>query len=216
MIDNDNNLMEQNDSLVNFFTETDDYVHDGFSSNINNWSSYSKNDKTSLSIENISVSALPPNINWMQIENFIDRKYGPFGFTFKDKNQSIVVDFQFYIFYLCKGNYNGSGQYLANVTMVPRYIGIVSGYDCTCKVTSLDPTNFGTSDDPNPGIVLQINFLVKSCHDFYMASGFYLQNEASDKETTSSLLTQAPQKFSNLIQNTISVLIRGNGTVGII
>ena len=109
------------------------------------------------------AGAVPKGVDWMDLENFKDQKWGPFGWTFKNFYSMTVVDFQWKFAWTCKGSYNGHGQFIMNAGAAIEKIYAAWGYTVDAKV-SVDqtPTNYGTKVDPIAGLNIEVSLDVKT------------------------------------------------------
>lgn len=73
--------------------------------------------ESNVNFKSVSVSVLPKNAVWEDMEGFVDRKYGPFGYSIRNENDEIIASLIFYFSYSCKGTFNGKGSYLADATV---------------------------------------------------------------------------------------------------
>lgn len=138
---------------------------DKFESNVieDNWGfSYIE---SNVNFNSVSVSVLPKNAVWEDIEGFVDRKYGPFGYSIRNENDEIIASLIFYFAYSCKGTFNGKGSYLADATVSPKIISASPGYYLDCNVTASEPKNYGTKENPAPGVTLRLQVKISSYRD---------------------------------------------------
>lgn len=47
--------------------------------------------ESNITFNSISVSVIPRNVEWYDMEGFVMRKYGPFSFNFKDKFLIVAI-----------------------------------------------------------------------------------------------------------------------------
>ncbi|MFD3157827.1 hypothetical protein ACFIJ5_13305 [Haloimpatiens sp. FM7330] len=127
-----------------------------------------KNENSNIDFNSISVSVLPTNAKWSDMEGFTSYKFGPFHFNFINENNDTIAGISFYIYYNCHGKFNSSGHYLAGVTVAPQTIFANPGCYFSCNVTASDPLNFGTVIDPIAGINLNVQMQVKSYNNLIL------------------------------------------------
>ncbi|MDD6796546.1 MAG: hypothetical protein PUE01_14280 [Clostridiaceae bacterium] len=119
----------------------------------------------SIKINNVSVSVIPECKKWCELQGFKASKYGPFKYDFKNSNGEDIGGFKFYFHYNHSGNDDGHGKFLENVTMIPEYIRISSGYNLVCNVTHSRPMNYGTLKDPIAAIIMYIDISVEGINN---------------------------------------------------
>ncbi|ATW26656.1 hypothetical protein [Candidatus Formimonas warabiya] len=151
---------------------------------------------SNISLNLISVSVLPQNAKWSDMEGFVARKYGPFGFNFRNVNEDIIAGMTFYVSYNCHGQFNSAGQYLAEATISPRDIFANPEYYLTCNVTASNPINYGTKADPIAGVILKVQMQVKSYHKLKSNPHYALENSIVPKVLSNS---DEPMNDINLI-----------------
>lgn len=121
--------------------------------------------ESNVNFNSVSVSVLPKNAVWEDMEGFVDRKYGPFGYSIRNENDEIIASLIFYFSYSCKGTFNGKGSYLADATVSPKIISASPGYYLDCNVTASEPKNYGTKENPAPGVTLRLQVKISSYRD---------------------------------------------------
>lgn len=121
--------------------------------------------ESNVNFNSVSVSFLPKNAVWEDMEGFVDRKYGPFGYSIRNENDEIIASLIFYFSYSCKGTFNGKGSYLADATVSPKIISASPGYYLDCNVTASEPKNYGTKENPAPGVTLRLQVKISSYRD---------------------------------------------------
>lgn len=142
---------------------------------------------SNISLNLVSVSILPQNVNWSDMEGFVSRKYGPFGFNFSNANGKVIAGISFYVTYNCNGHFNSVGNYLAETTISPREIFVNPEYYFACNVTAGDPVNYGTKADPIAGVTLKVQMQVKSYHNLKLKPLYYsLENSIESMELPNS------------------------------
>ena len=164
---------------------------------------------SNITFNSISVSVLPPNVDWLEMEGFNSRKYGPFAFNFTNSNNRIISGISFYITYNCNGKFNSAGRFLADVTVSPKTIFADSGYYFTCNVTATNPINYGTKADPIPGINLKVQMQVKSYNKLILNEDYYsLANPSTPKD--SSILTKSLNSINLISSDNLAVSKNSN------
>jgi len=134
----------------------------------------------------VSVSILPQNACWSDMDGFVARKYGPFEFDFRNAKEDIIAGMRLYVTYNCNGQFNSTGHYLAEATISPCRIFANPGYELTCNVTASNPINYGTKANPIAGVVLKVQMQVKSYHKLKSNSLYSLENSIESKALLNS------------------------------
>lgn len=143
------------------------------------------NTESNISFNSVSVSVLPKDVEWYEMEGFVDRKYGPFDYIFKSIKNEVVGRVKFNFSYSCKGKYNSKGFFLANATVYPKLLFASSGYYLECNVSASNPRNYGTEDEPIPGVDLKLQVRIKSYEKLkVLENSFYIEmNDAEIGQT---------------------------------
>ena len=109
------------------------------------------------------ANAIPKDAGWLDLENFTDTKYGPFGWVMKDVLNLTLVEFKFYFSYACQGSYEGHGKFLDNVTPSIEHIYAANGWTVNVNTTIPErPTNYGTRVDPIAGLQVLVTLDARS------------------------------------------------------
>ncbi|WP_156939782.1 hypothetical protein [Clostridium lundense] len=159
---------------------------------------------SNIAFNPISVSILPPNVNWFDMEDFTSKKYGPFEFNFINANNNIIAGVSFYISYNSHGIFNSTGHYLADATVSPMAIFCNPGYYITCNVTASDPINYGTKTNPIAGVNLKIQMEVISYNKLILEENYH------------SLTNLISSDNLNAVEKYLIVNIRGDGVASVI
>lgn len=109
------------------------------------------------------AGAVPKGVSWTELEHFRDYKWGPFGWTFKNKFGMETVRFSWNFSWSCKGSYNGHGSFLMNVGAAVSEIYAAWGFTVNVNVSvDQNPTNYGTKVDPIAGLAVEVTLDVRS------------------------------------------------------
>ena len=73
-----------------------------------------------------------------------------------------VIDMQYRIFFSYGGTYDGSGSYLAGITVEPTHVKAHWGFNLDMSVEVTSVVNMGTIENPLPALSLQIRYHVSS------------------------------------------------------
>lgn len=82
------------------------------------------------------------------------------NFTARIKNGAgaEVVRFDYTLIYSYGGSYNGAGQYLSNVMIVPKYVKTTHGWDFTATMSLSGIMNHGSRANPVAGALVAIKY----------------------------------------------------------
>lgn len=86
------------------------------------------------------------------------------NFTARIKNGAgtEVVRFDYTLIYSYGGSYNGTGQYLTNVMIVPKYIKTSHGWDFNATMSLAGIMNHGSKANPVAGAMVTIKYQMNS------------------------------------------------------
>lgn len=182
------------------------------------------NKGSNVNFNSLLVSVLPRDVDWCKMEGFIDEKYGPFNYIFKNTKDEIVAKLDFWFNCSCKGTYNSRGRFLVDATVCPKLAFAAPGYFLDCNLTGGNPKNYGTVEDPIPGIILKLQVRLKSYYKFdYVKYVFSKENckkpkDFSDlnKEFIISCSSSNNYNCINVIEFYAIVSVRGDGQWSII
>lgn len=169
-----------------------------------------KTQNSNITFNSTSVSILPPNASWSDMEGFVLRRYGPFKFNFTNAKNDTIAEIVLFISYGCNGKFNSSGHYLADATVSPYSIFANPGYHFTCNVTASDPINFGTTSDPIPGVNLKLQMQVKSYNKLILKKPYTSLENSTNLKTPLTLSKYTCHNRLNTIEQYLIVCIRGD------
>ncbi len=89
----------------------------------------------------------------------ISRKY---SVGYKNAYGVEVVNFVFSVNAQYGGQYEGKGQYLTGVTIVPNTIEVAWGFDFNASSSMINITNRGTKADPIAAVTLEVDYRTKT------------------------------------------------------
>ncbi|MFH1018342.1 MAG: hypothetical protein V1798_09200 [Pseudomonadota bacterium] len=105
------------------------------------------------------AEAIPSGItDWRDLE-WPKKEPKVYGFKVEAVNGLHMkpVQVTYFISYTWGGKYQGHGQYLKNVLVVPGDIKVLSLYHVDLSAKVLDPTNYGTKKDPIAGLQIVVS-----------------------------------------------------------
>lgn len=84
-----------------------------------------------------------------------------------------VYDFTYSLVHRHSGSYNGKGQYLDNVTVLPQNISLLWGYTMNAKVAAVSVVNIATKDAPVAGLGMELEVKVSTVLKSTQFRGLY-------------------------------------------
>lgn len=112
-------------------------------------------------VSSLYATALPRGVgSGAELEGFSDLNQRSFRAHGKNPYGATVYDVEYTILHRHGGSYNGDGQYLDQVTILPTYVKALWGYTVDVTVTSSPPTNVGTSGQPIGALVMEVSLSV--------------------------------------------------------
>jgi hypothetical protein len=111
-----------------------------------------KDNAPTTSVNTLSNGAIPANTQWTEFAGWGGASYGPWGWGWTNGLGAQVVDFEWSFDWNCKGNWQGTGQYIQNAGAFPRKINVGWGYNVAVDGQILQPTNLGSVQSPLAGI----------------------------------------------------------------
>lgn len=107
--------------------------------------------------------ALPRGLMcWNELDSWQAPKVNSYEVIYKNGFKIEAVKFRFRLQYTYGGGLQGKGKYLANVTVTPAEISVVSGYNFDANVDVAQAVNLGTVDNPLAGLELNLKWTVKT------------------------------------------------------
>jgi hypothetical protein len=105
--------------------------------------------------------AMPSGINDpFELQNWKGPRSASYQVVYKNTYGVEAAKFVYRIHYMYAGSSQGSGRYLANVTVTPEQISTSWGWTLNADVSAMKPTNMGTSSDPMAAMQLNIHWKV--------------------------------------------------------
>lgn len=100
--------------------------------------------------------------DWREMESWKGPAMKAYRVTATNGFGSDVIGFTYRLAFHHSGSYNGHGSFLANATIVPEDIYVSWGFELNSFVEVGDAVNYGTKADPLPGLLMQVNWEMKS------------------------------------------------------
>lgn len=109
------------------------------------------------------VSALPRGLEcWSDLDSWKAPKTKSYEVVYKNGFGMEVVKFRFRLHYTYGGGHKGTGQYLANVTVLPAELNVLWGFTFDANVEVNQALNLGTFDNPMAGLELNLKWKVST------------------------------------------------------
>lgn len=94
------------------------------------------------------------------LENWAMPKSKKYRIKFINKLKMVVVDFIYSVNINYGGQFQGKGQYLSGVQIVPELVDVSWGFNFDAAFSLITLVNHGTKDDPNVGATLLLEYSV--------------------------------------------------------
>jgi hypothetical protein len=105
------------------------------------------------------VSVLPiAQQDWQQMENWQAPLVKAYEVSAKNTWGVTTLSFQYTVSYNYGGQFNGTGAFLANATVIPVHLNVLWGYKADVDGEAGDAVNMGTRDNPLAGIDVSIRW----------------------------------------------------------
>lgn len=132
--------------------------------------------KPVVNIRTDRATALPKGVTHAsELEGWMGPTLKTYQMSFENAYGYEVIDFKFRVNYTYNGSYEGQGQYLANVTIIPALVDVAWGYTFNARVAIPSVLNVGSKTAPVAGIEIQIRYSVdtvmkhyEETHDFFV------------------------------------------------
>lgn len=121
-----------------------------------------KENKPTLNVSKQSASALPDDLSWTEMQCWNLPASKTYEILYSNGFGVQVVAFQFQIQYTYGGHYKGVGRYLNQVTILPKHIDVLWGYNFDAQITTPSIVNINTSDFPVAGMELQVDWTIST------------------------------------------------------
>lgn len=140
--------------------------------------------KPVVNIRTDRATALPKGVTHAsELEGWIGPTLKTYEMTFENAYGLEVIDFKFRVNYTYNGSYNGQGQYLANVTIIPALVDVAWGYTFNARVAIPSVLNVGSKAAPVAGVEIQIRYSVDTVMKHYEETyDFFVRGDGQFKE----------------------------------
>jgi hypothetical protein len=122
--------------------------------------------KPTLAVEYTPISVLPRENNTVvdvwETEGWSYPVQYTYEVVFRNVYKKAVVTFRYSVIYSYNGSYNGKGQYLTAVQVIPEYVKTLFGFHVTATMKLNSIQNTGTKAKPIAGAVLGMEYTVSS------------------------------------------------------
>lgn len=109
------------------------------------------------------ANALPRGVaSSDELENFSNLQYKSYRQYGRNLFGATVYDVTYTLVHRYGGTYNGRGQYLENVTVLPQNVEALWGYTVNLDVENISTVNVGTSNNPIASLTMQLALRVST------------------------------------------------------
>ncbi len=116
-----------------------------------------------VDIKRDAVAVVPGGLqSWQQLAGWQAPMTKVYRYTVSNLLGMDVVDFRLKVSGMWGGNYNGRGQYLANVLVVPTDLNVRWGWELHVWSENRDPVNTGSTESPIAGLGFDIRYVIKT------------------------------------------------------
>lgn len=123
------------------------------------------------------ANALPAGtMCWNQLENWQPPRSREYEVNYKNGWGMNIVKFKYRVVYTAGGSYNGTGRYLANVTVFPATVNVAWGFNFNAEASIGSLMNLGTTQDPEAGMEIAVRWRVKTpLNDTQSTENFFVR-----------------------------------------
>lgn len=109
------------------------------------------------------ANALPSGTRcWTQLENWQQPRSREYEVNYKNGFGMNIVSFKYRVIFTPGGSVDGTGQYLANVTVFPAKVYVAWGFDFNAEASIGNIMNLGTTTNPEAGMEIAVHWRVKT------------------------------------------------------
>lgn len=143
-----------------------------------------ENNKPEVNASGVTASVVPTGVReWTELEYWQDPKTVAYRIVYENVYGVDVVTFEFAISFLYGGSYQGFGQYLSNVLVIPITVDVLWGYTFEANASIPSVFNMGSKEDPIAGMQIQVNWIVDTVlRHSAKSSLFHLQGDGVIKQ----------------------------------
>ncbi|MBI2605062.1 MAG: hypothetical protein HYW49_03170 [Deltaproteobacteria bacterium] len=140
--------------------------------------------KPVVNIRTDRATALPKGVTRAsELEGWMGPTLKTYEMSFENGYGLEVIDFKFRVNYTYNGSYDGQGQYLANVTIIPALVDVAWGYTFNARVAIPSVLNVGTKAAPVAGVEIQLRYSVDTVVKHYEQTyDFFVRGDGHFKE----------------------------------
>jgi hypothetical protein len=120
--------------------------------------------KPVVSARNQSISILPKSSadTFYELEYWQAPKTSKYRIVFENLYGVDVIDFTYIVTFQHGGEFEGKGQYLTGVNIIPHTIAVAWGFNFDAETKLVGITNRGNKLNPVAGATFEIKFVIKS------------------------------------------------------
>jgi hypothetical protein len=137
--------------------------------------------KPAVNVHLESASALPRGTTcWIDLESWSEPQSKVYSVKYNNLLGITVVEFRFRITYVYGGSYKGTGNYLANASVVPAYLHVAPGFDFDVKAEVPVVYNQGSVVNPLAALQLNLKWNIKSIfEDTQQTESFFINGNGA-------------------------------------
>jgi len=146
----------------------------------NTWN-FIKSNQASIDFTENYANAVPNGISdWTQLENWHDPVSNCFRVDYTNPFGMRVVSFTYCVLFTPGGDYNGVGQYLNHIQIIPSDINVSWGFKLDAITSVPSVMNTGSSDNPIASAEVHMHYSVTSAvKKDSQESVFYVKGDGS-------------------------------------
>lgn len=140
-----------------------------------------KGNQASVSANTTYANAVPKGVDPFEMEGFSEMQFKSYRLYGKNVLGSTVYDVTYTLAHRYGGTYDGKGNYLENVTIIPRTIKATFGYSVDMDVKKAKAINRGTKADPLAELTLDLVVKVSTfLHSELVTKSFEFHGDSAE------------------------------------
>jgi len=117
---------------------------------------------TETSFVPVSVVPKVDNLTLEAMENWRGAKIVKLKFHLKNGFRMKVIEMDYKLHFYHSGSYEGKGEYIKGLTVVPYYLSVMPGFKFSAKVEALEVVNSGTKEHPVAALTLVMRMKIEA------------------------------------------------------
>jgi hypothetical protein len=119
--------------------------------------------RPSVDIQTNFANAVPTGItDWTQLEGWQDPVSNCYQITYKNGFDMTVVSFTYCVVFTPGGDYNGTGQYLNHIQIIPSDINVDWGYTLNAVTSISSVINAGSHSNPIAAAEVHMKYIIST------------------------------------------------------